>query len=97
MRKKHLLSALLFCLAFVSLNAQNSGNGNGKPPRNQIDLTNNDNNIPVGCFDRYDFNSCEWGERDYINELLTRAMDQLGSFYEAQNYNIYYGVYKEFS
>jgi len=56
-----------------------------------------DNNIPVGCFDKYDFNSCEWGKRKFINELLTRAMDQLGSFYEAQNYNIYYGVYKEFS
>jgi hypothetical protein len=56
-----------------------------------------DNNIPVGCFDRYDFNSCEWGKRKFINELLTRAMNQLGSFYEAQNYKIYYGVYKEFS
>ena len=29
MRKKHLLTALLFCLAFVSLNAQSGGNGNG--------------------------------------------------------------------
>ena len=47
MRKKHLLTALLFCLAFVSLNAQSgngngngngSGNGNGHPTHNPIDL-----------------------------------------------------------
>ena len=40
MSKKGLLSVLLFCLAFVSLNAQNGGNGNGSgngtPPRNPI-------------------------------------------------------------
>lgn len=29
MNKKSLLSVLLFCLAFVSLNAQSGGNGNG--------------------------------------------------------------------
>ena len=29
MSKKGLLSVLLFCLAFVSLNAQSGGNGNG--------------------------------------------------------------------
>ena len=33
MAKKGLLSVLLFCLAFVSLNAQNGGNGT--PPNNQ--------------------------------------------------------------
>lgn len=42
MSKKGLLSVLLFCLAFVSLNAQNGGNGNGSgngtPPRNPIDI-----------------------------------------------------------
>lgn len=40
MRKKHLLTALLFCLAFVSLNAQSGGNGNGNghPTHNPIDL-----------------------------------------------------------
>ena len=34
MSKKGLLSVLLFCLAFVSLNAQSGGNGT--PPRNPI-------------------------------------------------------------
>ena len=29
MRKRNLLSALLFCLAFISINAQSGGNGNG--------------------------------------------------------------------
>ena len=40
MSKKGLLSVLLFCLAFVSLNAQNGGNGNGSgtPPRNPIKI-----------------------------------------------------------
>ena len=44
MGKKHLLTALLFCLAFVSLNAQSGGNGNGNgsgngtPPRNPIKI-----------------------------------------------------------
>ena len=36
MRKKHLLTALLFCLAFVSLNAQSGGNGT--PPKNPIEI-----------------------------------------------------------
>ena len=36
MAKKSLLTALLFCLAFVSLNAQNGGNGT--PPRNPIEI-----------------------------------------------------------
>ena len=42
MSKKGLLSALFFCLAFVSLNAQSGGNGsgsgNGTPPRNPIEI-----------------------------------------------------------
>ncbi|MCR4835318.1 MAG: DUF3244 domain-containing protein [Bacteroidaceae bacterium] len=44
MGKKHLLTALFFCLAFVSLNAQSGGNGNGNgsgngtPPRNPIKI-----------------------------------------------------------
>ena len=42
MSKKGLLSVLLFCLAFVSLNAQSGGNGNGSgngtPPRNPIKI-----------------------------------------------------------
>jgi len=40
MSKKGLLSVLLFCLAFVSLNAQSGGNGsgNGTPPRNPIKI-----------------------------------------------------------
>jgi hypothetical protein len=42
MSKKGLLSVLLFCLAFISLNAQNGGNGNGSgngtPPRNPIKI-----------------------------------------------------------
>ena len=38
MAKKRLFTALLFCLAFLSLCAQNGGNGNGKPPRNPIDI-----------------------------------------------------------
>ena len=40
MAKKSLLTALLFCLAFVSLNAQSGGNGNGNghPTHNPIDL-----------------------------------------------------------
>ena len=44
MTKKSLLTALLFCLAVVSLNAQSggngsgSGNGNGHPTHNPIDL-----------------------------------------------------------
>ena len=44
MRKRNLLSVLLFCLAFVSANAQNggngngNGNGNGEPPKIPIDL-----------------------------------------------------------
>ena len=64
MRKKHLLTALLFCLAFVSLNAQSGGNGNGNgtPPRNPIkimvkggstsspnDLTNGNEQLPVSA------------------------------------------------
>lgn len=36
MRKRNLLSVLLFCLAFVSLNAQSGGNGT--PPRNPIKI-----------------------------------------------------------
>jgi len=36
MAKKSLLTALLFCLAFVSLNAQSGGNGT--PPRNPIKI-----------------------------------------------------------
>ncbi len=60
MRKKHLLSALLFCLAFVSLNAQSGGNGT--PPRNPIkiivkggstsgtnNLTNGNEQLPVSA------------------------------------------------
>jgi len=46
MAKKRLFTALLFCLAFLSLCAQNSGNGNGKPPRNPIDLTNKGGDDP---------------------------------------------------
>jgi len=38
MSKTGLLSALFFCLAFVSLNAQSGGNGNGTPPRNPIKI-----------------------------------------------------------
>lgn len=40
MSKKGLLSVLLFCLAFVSLNAQSGGNGsgNGTPPKNPIEI-----------------------------------------------------------
>lgn len=47
MRKRNLLSVLLFCMAFISLNAQSgngngngngSGNGNGHPTHNPIDL-----------------------------------------------------------
>ena len=42
MSKKGLLSVLLFCLAFVSLNAQSGGNGNGSGngthPRNPIKI-----------------------------------------------------------
>jgi len=54
MRKKHLLTALLFCLAFVSLNAQNGGNGT--PPRNPIEIklkggSTNDPQSPMGNYE----------------------------------------------
>ena len=46
MRKRNLLSALLFCLAFISLNAQSggnengngNGNGHGQPPQMPIEI-----------------------------------------------------------
>jgi hypothetical protein len=40
MRKRNLLSALLFCLAFISLNAQSGGNenGHGQPPQIPIEI-----------------------------------------------------------
>ena len=40
MKRQSLLTALFFCLAFVSLNAQSGGNGNGNgtPPRNPIKI-----------------------------------------------------------
>ena len=60
MAKKSLLTALLFCLAFVSLNAQSGGNGT--PPRNPIkimvkggstsgtnNLTNGNEQLPVSA------------------------------------------------
>ena len=60
MTKKSLLTALLFCLAFVSLNAQSGGNGT--PPRNPIkimvkggstsgtnNLTNGNEQLPVSA------------------------------------------------
>ena len=54
MAKKSLLTALLFCLAFVSLNAQNGGNGT--PPRNPIEIKlkggvgSGTDNLPNGNF-----------------------------------------------
>ena len=64
MRKRNLLSVLLFCLAFVSLCAQNSGNGSGHgtPPKIPIEiiikggstsgpegLTNGNDQLPVSA------------------------------------------------
>ena len=54
MAKKSLLTALLFCLAFVSLNAQNGGNGT--PPRNPIEIklkggSTNDPQSPMGNYE----------------------------------------------
>ena len=51
MAKKSLLTALLFCLAFVSLNAQSGGNGT--PPHNPIKIkvkggSTNDPQSPIG-------------------------------------------------
>ena len=53
-----------------------------------------DGTTPVGFKDDYDFDPKPWGVRESeFGELLTRAMNELGPFYGAQNYHIRYGIY----
>ena len=47
----------------------------------------------IGFFDHYDFDSKPWGERSFINELITRAVET-ASPSEAKDFKIRYGYSK---
>ena len=47
----------------------------------------------IGFFDHYDFDSKPWGERSFINELITRAIET-ASPSEAKDFKIRYGYSK---
>lgn len=55
MKTKSLLTALLFCLAFVSLSAQNGGNGNGSGNGSGNNNGTSPNN-PIGLLNKGDVN-----------------------------------------
>ena len=47
----------------------------------------------IGFFDHYDFDSKPWGERSFINELITRAVETVSPS-EAKDFKIRYGYSK---
>lgn len=53
----------------------------------------NTSGVPVGFYDKYDFNALPWGARSIVAEIGTSIIGNLGAAHGAKSYEIFYGIH----